>query len=196
MLQRSLHKTQVRQGIKTMSAKSRQSLLRAKLAQQILSGAKGFTLIELLVVIVIVGVLSAVAIPQFLNQVRRSRTAEAQAALTAVGRGAETYRLDFTKYPASYSVIAFGCPTTYCGAKQDKFMNDPWSAPNYETPVASNISNVSPQGMRWDTTAKAGSTQYINSSGNPIQCTIGLGSQETVVANLPTFVGKSCNVFD
>lgn len=179
-----------------MSAKSRQSLLRAKLAQQILSKAKGFTLIELLVVIVIVGVLSAVAIPQFLNQVRRSRTAEAQAALTAVGRGAETYRLDFTKYPAGYSVIAFGCPTTYCGAKQDKFMNDPWSAPNYETPAATNISNVSPQGMRWETTAKAASTQYVNSSGNPIKCTIGLGSQETVVATLPTFVGKSCNVFD
>ncbi|HIK21998.1 MAG TPA: prepilin-type N-terminal cleavage/methylation domain-containing protein, partial [Synechococcus sp. M44_DOE_062] len=77
-----------------MSAKSRQSLLRAKLAQQILSQAKGFTLIELLVVIVIVGVLSAVAIPQFLNQVRRSRTAEAQAALTEVGRASEVYRLD------------------------------------------------------------------------------------------------------
>jgi prepilin-type N-terminal cleavage/methylation domain-containing protein len=38
-----------------MSAKSRQSLLRAKLAQHILSASKGFTLIELLVVIVIVG---------------------------------------------------------------------------------------------------------------------------------------------
>ena len=179
-----------------MSAKSRQSLLRAKLAQQLLSQAKGFTLIELLVVIVIVGVLSAVAIPQFLNQVRRSRTAEAQAALTAVGRGAETYRLDFTKYPDSYTVIQFGCPATYCGAKKDKFMNDPWSAPNYQTPVASNVSNTSPQGMRWDTTANAGSTQYVNSSGNPIQCTIGLGSQEAAVAALSTFVGKSCNVFD
>jgi prepilin-type N-terminal cleavage/methylation domain-containing protein len=82
-----------------MSAKSRQSLFRAKLAQHILSASKGFTLIELLVVIVIVGVLSAVAIPQFLNQVRRSRTAEAQAALTAVGRGSEVYRLDVGVYP-------------------------------------------------------------------------------------------------
>ncbi|MFS8866488.1 MULTISPECIES: type IV pilin protein [unclassified Synechococcus] len=179
-----------------MSAKSRQSLLRAKLAQQLLSQAKGFTLIELLVVIVIVGVLSAVAIPQFLNQVRRSRTAEAQAALSAVGRGSEAYRLDFTKYPTAYSVIQFGCPTTYCGARGDKYMNDPWSTPNYGTPVASNVSNTSPQGMRWDTTALAGSTQYINSSGNPIQCTIGLGAQQTVVPTLTTFAGKSCNVFD
>ena len=36
-----------------MSAKTRQSLLRAKLAQQLLSQAKGFTLIELLVVIAV-----------------------------------------------------------------------------------------------------------------------------------------------
>ena len=180
-----------------MSAKSRQSLLRAKLAQQLLSQAKGFTLIELLVVIVIVGVLSAVAIPQFLNQVRRSRTAEAQAALTAVGRGSEVYRLDVGVYPDEYSRIEFGCPTTTgadsCGARGDKFMNDPWSAPNYQTPVATEISSVSPQGMRWDTTSNG--APYITASGRNIQCTIGLGAQETVVPTLNTFVGKSCNVF-
>ncbi len=183
-----------------MSAKSRQSLLRAKLAQQILSGAKGFTLIELLVVIVIVGVLSAVAIPQFLNQVRRSRTAEAQAALTAVGRGSEAYRLDTTLYPDDYTRIEYGCPSSTaidsCGAKGDKFMNDPWSAPNYDDPVATAVTSVSPQGMRWDTTADAAKTQFINASGKPIQCTIGLGAQETVVPTLSTFVGRSCNVFD
>jgi type II secretion system protein G len=177
-----------------MSAKSRQSLFRAKLAQQILSKAEGFTLIELLVVIVIVGILSAVAIPQFLNQVRRSRTAEAQAALTAVGRASEVYRLDFSQYPNHYTTIQYGCPSDYCGSRRDKYMNDPWSAPNYETPAATVTSSVSPQGMRWDTTAI--NPKYINASGNKIQCTIGLGSAETVVASLSTFVGKSCNVFD
>jgi type II secretion system protein G len=177
-----------------MSAKSRQSLFRAKLAQHILSASKGFTLIELLVVIVIVGILSAVAIPQFLNQVRRSRTAEAQAALTAVGRASEVYRLDFSQYPDHYTRIQHGCPTSYCGAKQDKYMNDPWSAPNYQTPVASNVSSVSPQGMRWNTTAT--NDKYITASGSRIQCTIGLGSEEDDVTALSTFVGKSCNVFD
>lgn len=177
-----------------MSAKSRQSLFRAKLAQHILSASKGFTLIELLVVIVIVGILSAVAIPQFLNQVRRSRTAEAQAALTAVGRASEVYRLDFSQYPSDYTTIQYGCPESYCGSKKDKYMNDPWSAPNYQTPVATEISSVSPQGMRWDTTAK--NDKYINASGTRIQCSIGLGSKETVVATAATFVGKSCNVFD
>lgn len=171
-----------------MSAKSRQSLFRAKLAQQILSKAKGFTLIELLVVIVIVGVLSAVAIPQFLNQVRRSRTAEAQAALTEVGRASEVYRLDFGVYPETYDNIKPG------GDNKDKYMNDPWRAPNYQTPVASARSTSAPQALRWDTTSTG--APYINRSGNKIQCTIGLGAQETVVTTEPTFVGKSCNVFE
>lgn len=169
-----------------MSAKSRQSLFRAKLAQQILSKAKGFTLIELLVVIVIVGVLSAVAIPQFLNQVRRSRTAEAQAALTEVGRGSEVYRLDFGAYPNHYTWIEHG------GENSDKYMNDPWRAPNYQTPVASEHS-IAPHALRWDTTSNG--APYINRDGQNIQCTIGLGAQEPVVTDLPTFVGKSCNVF-
>jgi hypothetical protein len=73
-------------------------------------------------------------------------------------------------------------------------MNDPWSAPNYQTPVATEISSVSPQGMRWDTTSNG--APYITASGSNIQCTIGLGAQETVVATLNTFVGKSCNVFE
>ncbi|MDX2272573.1 MAG: prepilin-type N-terminal cleavage/methylation domain-containing protein [Cyanobacteriota bacterium] len=179
-----------------MSAKSRNSLFRAKLAQHMLQQAKGFTLIELLVVIVIVGVLSAVAIPTFLNQVRRSRTAEAQAALTAVSRGAEAYRLDTTFFPKGYSDIEFGCVgagVSSCGAKGDKFMNDPWSAPNYQTPVASVQTQSS---LRWDTTANAASTAFVNASGIPIQCAVGLGSEESVVATTEFYVGKSCNVFD
>jgi type II secretion system protein G len=171
-----------------MSAKSRQSLFRAKLAQQILSKAKGFTLIELLVVIVIVGVLSAVAIPQFLNQVRRSRTAEAQAALTEVGRASEVYRLDFGVYPDTYGRIKQG------GENNDKYMNDPWRAPNYQPPEASNRLTSNPHALRWDTTSRG--APYINKSGNNIQCTIGLGAQETAVVTLSTFVGKSCNVFE
>ncbi|TVQ74597.1 MAG: prepilin-type N-terminal cleavage/methylation domain-containing protein [Oceanospirillales bacterium] len=75
------------------------STFQAKLAQHMLAKAEGFTLIELLVVIVIVGVLSAVAVPTFLNQVERSRFAEAQALLAGVRTGAEVWQFDFGSYP-------------------------------------------------------------------------------------------------
>ncbi|MFS8899918.1 prepilin-type N-terminal cleavage/methylation domain-containing protein [Synechococcus sp. H60.2] len=178
-----------------MSAKLRHSLLRAKLSQFLLSRAKGFTLIELLVVIVIVGVLSAIAIPQFLNQIRRSRVAEAQAALTDVSRGAEAYRMDWTQYPTAYVVIGRGCDSQWCGPTKDKYQNDPWSAPNYGAPAMS----VDDPAQRGLIIAVLGNTRvnpaYVNAGGYPILCEIGLGRGEKLVATNEYYVGKSCNVF-
>jgi type II secretion system protein G len=60
---------------------------------------RGFTLVELLVVIAIIGILAALAIPNLLNAVQRSRQKRTMADIKALAAAIEAYHVDSSVYP-------------------------------------------------------------------------------------------------
>lgn len=69
---------------------------------------KGFTLVELLIAVVIVGLLVAVALPNFLGSTNKSRLTEATQAISAINNGQSEYRF---KHPGQYFQIGIDTPS-------------------------------------------------------------------------------------
>ena len=66
-------------------------------------GQKGFTLIEWMIVVDIIGILAAIAIPNFLMYQCKSRQAEAKANLGAIFTNEEAYRAEYDLYNTGLS---------------------------------------------------------------------------------------------
>ncbi|MGI6455069.1 MAG: type IV pilin protein [bacterium] len=60
---------------------------------------KGFTLIELLIVVAIIGILAAIAVPNFLNAQVRAKIARVRSDLRSIAVACDSYRIDQNAYP-------------------------------------------------------------------------------------------------
>ena len=80
--------------------------------QDIVGGARmprasGLTLLELLVVLVIVGILSAIAIPTYQQHTLRARRTEAKTALLRLAANQERYYLQHNTYTTDLAELGF-----------------------------------------------------------------------------------------
>jgi len=65
------------------------------------STQRGFTLIEIMVVVVIIGVLGAIVVPQFMSRPDQAKVTAAHTDIQAISTALEMYRLDTFDYPST-----------------------------------------------------------------------------------------------
>lgn len=68
----------------------------------------GFTLIELLVVVIIIGILSAIALPTFLNQTAKAKQSEAKTVISSSNVAQTAYRIQNNQFAPNFSSLALG----------------------------------------------------------------------------------------
>ena len=86
--------------------------------EQLRRSQKGFTLIELMIVVAIIGILAAIAIPNFLRFQLKAKSSEGKANIAAIRTAEESYHAEFGNY-----VAAAVSPTALPGSTKAAFVN-------------------------------------------------------------------------
>ncbi len=102
---------------------------------------EGFTLVELLVVIIIIGILAAIALPNFLSQGAKAKQSEARQSVALVNKTQNSFRAETTGFATNFNMLAIGSISDSVAAGNGTTTNYSYTmaggGPNTATVIAS-----------------------------------------------------------
>jgi general secretion pathway protein G len=103
--------------------------------------ARGFTLVEIMVVVVILGILAATIIPQFIGTTQDAKIGAAKADVAQLKNAIDRFNINMDRYPTTEEGLKVLVDPPgenkdkWRGPYIDKLQNDPWGNPyQYRTP--------------------------------------------------------------
>ena len=125
--------------------------------------SSGFTLVELLVVIIIIGILTAIALPNFLNQTAKAKHTEAKGNNNLFNKTQNAYRLENSAFATSFDILATG--SLNGGATANTSIYSYTIATNIATDSATIVATAKDSGLKGYT---GGAARYTNAANQTV----------------------------
>jgi type IV pilus assembly protein PilE len=116
---------------------------------------RGFTLIELMIVVGVIALLSMIALPTYMDSVRKSRRAEAVAALSSLQQAQERWRANCPQYTTALTSPAASSPASMCAVGTGLGLSATTSDGRYTIAVASYTATATAVAGKGQTNDKA-----------------------------------------
>jgi type IV pilus assembly protein PilE len=129
---------------------------------------RGFTLIELMIVVAVAAVLALIAVPSYMDSVRKSRRADAMAGLMRWQQLQERFRGNQPAYAATLASLQTGLS-----------LQTALSSDSQERHYTLSIDAADPGGYTMSATAKSGSPQFADTKCRKLTVTMANGAITT-----------------